>query len=437
MCHVEGNNEQTTRVINPSTNPTELRLLLEDFFEDQIPSLKKYHLNVTKRIVAIKKAQSSTGGFSSMTKFDYSSSAKFCNSDLCARCGNGGDLLLCDACPQAFHTACIGVTRNKLPKGEWICPDCLTLRKQGTTALAGPVVTDVDRCSMDSQSGFVLGRLLQLLEVFTSGAHFDVIMGWVECMDRSSLGMAVLMKKIARLISSSKLLSLVLHLEQGLCAMGLGLMGGRSTTTQFCERCREFRGLRTRCMHCFAKGVDSLGYDLNEFYLIPAVAPAAEDYPQKLAFRLCKTDWTKHSSVPVRVQELNFRDTGNLREWHELVVERAVDNFISFTQDDETSLLFGGDMLFLSFKLGIALTGAGNRTSAALVSKVDQATRALAKKWALRNTRLLGDVETAKLLDCAEAMHVLRKLGMDEVYVYVQYVWLCVLIHCCDHNYSF
>ncbi|CAA6662599.1 unnamed protein product [Spirodela intermedia] len=42
--------------------------------------------------------------------------------DLCRICGDGGDLLLCDLCPRAFHKECVGVTT--VPTGDWYCPCC-------------------------------------------------------------------------------------------------------------------------------------------------------------------------------------------------------------------------------------------------------------------------------------------------------------------------
>ncbi|CAN8251721.1 unnamed protein product [Cochlearia groenlandica] len=43
--------------------------------------------------------------------------------DVCCVCHSGGDLLLCDGCPSAFHHSCIGL--SNLPKEElWFCPCC-------------------------------------------------------------------------------------------------------------------------------------------------------------------------------------------------------------------------------------------------------------------------------------------------------------------------
>ncbi|ESQ45117.1 hypothetical protein EUTSA_v10010118mg [Eutrema salsugineum] len=42
--------------------------------------------------------------------------------DMCSICDDGGDLLLCAGCPQAFHTACLKF--QSMPKGTWYCSSC-------------------------------------------------------------------------------------------------------------------------------------------------------------------------------------------------------------------------------------------------------------------------------------------------------------------------
>lgn len=45
------------------------------------------------------------------------------NCDVCCVCHFGGDLLLCDGCPSAFHHTCVGLAN--LPEEElWFCPCC-------------------------------------------------------------------------------------------------------------------------------------------------------------------------------------------------------------------------------------------------------------------------------------------------------------------------
>ncbi|KAF3784413.1 Increased DNA methylation 1 [Nymphaea thermarum] len=44
------------------------------------------------------------------------------NDDLCTICGDGGDLLLCDGCPRAFHTECVAL--SCIPRGNWYCSYC-------------------------------------------------------------------------------------------------------------------------------------------------------------------------------------------------------------------------------------------------------------------------------------------------------------------------
>ncbi|CAA3000714.1 Histone acetyltransferase [Olea europaea subsp. europaea] len=42
--------------------------------------------------------------------------------DMCAICGDGGELTMCNGCPRAFHAACLGL--QCLPANDWDCPFC-------------------------------------------------------------------------------------------------------------------------------------------------------------------------------------------------------------------------------------------------------------------------------------------------------------------------
>ncbi|CAD5188849.1 unnamed protein product [Musa acuminata subsp. malaccensis] len=50
------------------------------------------------------------------------------NDDLCSICADGGDLLLCDLCPRAFHTGCVGLP--SIPVGDWYCQYCINLHQR-------------------------------------------------------------------------------------------------------------------------------------------------------------------------------------------------------------------------------------------------------------------------------------------------------------------
>ncbi|XP_028777155.1 uncharacterized protein LOC114733823 isoform X2 [Neltuma alba] len=44
------------------------------------------------------------------------------NDDLCIICWDGGNLLLCDGCPRAFHKECASL--SSIPRGDWYCKFC-------------------------------------------------------------------------------------------------------------------------------------------------------------------------------------------------------------------------------------------------------------------------------------------------------------------------
>ncbi|KAK6912396.1 Tify domain binding domain, partial [Dillenia turbinata] len=70
------------------------------------------------------------------------------NDDLCSICADGGNLLLCDGCPRAFHKECASVSR--VPLGDWYCQYCQNMFQRekylehNANALAAGRVAGVD-----------------------------------------------------------------------------------------------------------------------------------------------------------------------------------------------------------------------------------------------------------------------------------------------------
>ncbi|XP_036325990.1 chromodomain-helicase-DNA-binding protein Mi-2 homolog isoform X2 [Rhagoletis pomonella] len=44
--------------------------------------------------------------------------------EFCRVCKDGGELLCCDSCPSAYHTFCLNPPLDTIPDGDWKCPRC-------------------------------------------------------------------------------------------------------------------------------------------------------------------------------------------------------------------------------------------------------------------------------------------------------------------------
>ena len=44
--------------------------------------------------------------------------------EFCRICKDGGELLCCDSCPSAYHTHCLNPPLVEIPDGDWKCPRC-------------------------------------------------------------------------------------------------------------------------------------------------------------------------------------------------------------------------------------------------------------------------------------------------------------------------
>ena len=71
------------------------------------------------------------------------------NDDECYLCRDGGQLILCDMCPKAYHLHCLGI--ETIPEGDWKCPACCG--EDGGCA-SSPGKTRVSCCDIDTRVFF-------------------------------------------------------------------------------------------------------------------------------------------------------------------------------------------------------------------------------------------------------------------------------------------
>ncbi|OMP03564.1 hypothetical protein CCACVL1_02370 [Corchorus capsularis] len=79
-------------------------------------SLSNCHDELNKVSPRVSKVQKEERQFSSCEKRPKGSDT------VCSVCIDGGELIVCEECPAAFHLKCIGL--QQIPKGHWSCPSC-------------------------------------------------------------------------------------------------------------------------------------------------------------------------------------------------------------------------------------------------------------------------------------------------------------------------
>ena len=60
--------------------------------------------------------------------------------DYCEVCQQGGEIILCDTCPKAYHLVCLDPELEQAPEGDWSCPECtkngVSIRTRQAAAIA-------------------------------------------------------------------------------------------------------------------------------------------------------------------------------------------------------------------------------------------------------------------------------------------------------------
>lgn len=59
-------------------------------------------------------------------KFPEGEDGEHEHQDYCEVCQQGGEIILCDTCPRAYHLVCLEPELEEAPEGKWSCPHCET-----------------------------------------------------------------------------------------------------------------------------------------------------------------------------------------------------------------------------------------------------------------------------------------------------------------------
>lgn len=60
--------------------------------------------------------------------------------DYCEVCQQGGEIILCDTCPRAYHLVCLDPELDRAPEGKWSCPHCVSTWCQHLIVLRDPPI---------------------------------------------------------------------------------------------------------------------------------------------------------------------------------------------------------------------------------------------------------------------------------------------------------
>ncbi|XP_075237625.1 chromodomain-helicase-DNA-binding protein Mi-2 homolog isoform X3 [Lycorma delicatula] len=88
--------------------------------ETPAPSKKKPKTKVSSKAKKKKKTKTTSKFPSGEGEDGYETD----HQDYCEVCQQGGEIILCDTCPRAYHLVCLEPELEDTPEGKWSCPHC-------------------------------------------------------------------------------------------------------------------------------------------------------------------------------------------------------------------------------------------------------------------------------------------------------------------------
>uniref|UniRef100_A0A8D8WT53 Chromodomain-helicase-DNA-binding protein Mi-2 homolog n=1 Tax=Cacopsylla melanoneura TaxID=428564 RepID=A0A8D8WT53_9HEMI len=97
----------------------------EDDDEEDGGGRKKRPTRKAAGAKAGKKKKKSGGRASKAVDEDDDEDLQTEHQDYCEVCQQGGEIILCDTCPRAYHLCCLDPELDETPEGKWSCPRCV------------------------------------------------------------------------------------------------------------------------------------------------------------------------------------------------------------------------------------------------------------------------------------------------------------------------
>uniref|UniRef100_A0A4W6EIC3 Chromodomain helicase DNA binding protein 5 n=1 Tax=Lates calcarifer TaxID=8187 RepID=A0A4W6EIC3_LATCA len=123
--HNSGNTTRLTCLLSGSVCLRSEEDFLEESDFDDISIHSASVLSDTSGAATKKKARRGRKKRKSMfTVYTHGDGYETDHQDYCEVCQQGGEIILCDTCPRAYHLVCLDPELEKAPEGKWSCPHC-------------------------------------------------------------------------------------------------------------------------------------------------------------------------------------------------------------------------------------------------------------------------------------------------------------------------
>merc|ERR1711997_1008941 len=124
----EDDDEQGNGAAEDSDAEFEEMLKIKDDNSDDVKVVReKSSSRSTKKPKSLGKAKMKIGNKNKKKgKKNKEEVKEITNQEYCEVCQQGGELILCDTCPKAYHLVCLDPELDEPPEGKWSCPQCET-----------------------------------------------------------------------------------------------------------------------------------------------------------------------------------------------------------------------------------------------------------------------------------------------------------------------